>query len=722
MELGKRALSALLCLIIIVGNVVIGGYKLKANALTSLELNAKYHSVKTGNYGVGKYFRNDQSSSCHLRNSSTHCHGNHNGFDYTDDTFCNCKVATEDIAGTTGGIQCFGYARYVFYQLFGLSVAKSYDDKARYKLSDTTNVTLVGQTTSNNESNSKSILSRAKLGDFIQASYSSMHSMIVESVTNNSVTVLECNHDGHCYINTRTISFSSFASQYSCFSLYRATNHPGGQYVPGPPTFATISTDYKGYAVDETVNFSISSDGNLNTLWIYCPNGDTLHYSDVGSNYQLAFGMKGHYQALVQAWNGVGSFISDRIDFVVGPPTYATLSTNYTSYAVDEKVTFSFDSDGNTNTLWIYCPNGDTLHYSDVGSSYQLGFGMKGHYQALVQTWNGQGSFISERTDFVIGDPTYAELNVDRDTYFLNDTVTFNMNSDGSTNTLWIYYPDGSKQYFSNAGSSHQVSFETEGSYSALLQTWNRVGNKMSEKVYFTITEDIVSNITVNSSPRKTIYYEGEALDTSGLTLTATYSSGKAETVTNGFMCTPTVLNTIGTQEVVVTYKDVTTSFNVTVNRRECDDCVWVLQSVTTPATCISCGEGIYICEVCGKEKTDEICIDPTCHSSDLNCRIIQKATCEKDGKYEYRCPDCGEVVSAGKLNKKPTHDFTSWSEWEEESNGSSVRHRDCKSCGYQETQYIPGISAGKSIDLIDLFRILFERIFALFDIYLKKI
>ncbi|MBQ6543634.1 MAG: hypothetical protein IJL77_04525, partial [Clostridia bacterium] len=162
--------------------------------------------------------------------------------------------------------------------------------------------------------------------------------------------------------------------------------------------------------------------------------------------------------------------------------------------------------------------------------------------------------------------------------------------------------------------------------------------------------------------------------------------------------------------------------FSVTVKKFECDDCVWVLQSVTTPATCISCGEGIYICEVCGKEKTDEICIDPTCHSSDLNCRIIQKATCEKDGKYEYRCPDCGEVVSAGKLNKKPTHDFTSWSEWEEESNGSSVRHRDCKNCGYKETQYIPGISAGKSIDLISLFRILFERIFALFDIYLKKI
>ena len=32
--------------------------------------------------------------------------------------------------------------------------------------------------------------------------------------------------------------------------------------------------------------------------------------------------MQGHFQALVQAWNSVGAFCSERIDFVVGSPTY----------------------------------------------------------------------------------------------------------------------------------------------------------------------------------------------------------------------------------------------------------------------------------------------------------------------------------------------------------------------------------------------------------------
>lgn len=221
-------------------------------------------------------------------------------------------------------------------------------------------------------------------------------------------------------------------------------------FEPGPPTIATISTDHTSYEVDETVTFSMNTNGITNTLWIYCPNGDTLYYQDVGATYQLAFGMSGHFQALVEAWNGEGSLCSDRIDFYVGSPTYAYLSTNKTHYAVDERVYFTIDADGIQNNLWIYCPDGETLTYLDVGNSYDLGFGMSGHFQALVETWNGVGSKCSERIDFYVGNQTV--------------TVTFDPNG-GSVSPTSMMVTIGSA--YGNLPSPTRTYYNFDGWYTA---------------------------------------------------------------------------------------------------------------------------------------------------------------------------------------------------------------------------------------------------------------
>ena len=259
-------------------------------------------------------------------------------------------------------------------------------------------------------------------------------------------------------------------------------------FVVGPPTYAALSSNKKLYARDEPVYFTVNADGNINTLWIYCPNGDTLNYQNIGTSYELGFGMLGHYQALVEAWNGEGSLQSERIDFVVGPPTYAALSINKKSYAIDEPVYFTIDADGNINTLWIYCPNGDTLNYQNIETtSYELGFGMPGHFQALVETWNGEGSFQSDRIDFVVGPPTYAAIVSDKATYSIGEEVTFTCNTDGDTNTIWIYYPDGTSQYFRDIDTGVTLTFDTEGNYEALVQAWNTVDSLISERIGFTV-------------------------------------------------------------------------------------------------------------------------------------------------------------------------------------------------------------------------------------------
>ena len=149
---------------------------------------------------------------------------------------------------------------------------------------------------------------------------------------------------------------------------------------------------------------------------------------------------------------------------------------------------FSFNTDGNSNTLWIYCPNDETLYYEDVGDSYFLPFGMLGHYHALVQAWNGQGSFTSEVIDFVVGPPTFASIATDKTTYLTNETVTFTCDSDGNKNTIWIYYPDGSSNYFEGVGTSYSMSFTTCGGYQALVQAWNGEGSYTSDRISFTVT------------------------------------------------------------------------------------------------------------------------------------------------------------------------------------------------------------------------------------------
>ena len=81
-----------------------------------------------------------------------------------------------------------------------------------------------------------------------------------------------------------------------------------------------------------------------------------------------------------------------------------------------------------------------------------------------------------------------------------------------------------------------------------------------------TVNEDTLQSIAIKDMPTKTSYYTGQTLDTAGLTLTATFASGKTETVSSGFTCSPTALNTAGTQKITVTYSGKTASFNVTVN------------------------------------------------------------------------------------------------------------------------------------------------------------
>ncbi len=83
--------------------------------------------------------------------------------------------------------------------------------------------------------------------------------------------------------------------------------------------------------------------------------------------------------------------------------------------------------------------------------------------------------------------------------------------------------------------------------------------------LYAQWTEDTVSGIKVKSEPTKLIYFKGETLDTTGLVVAATYVSDKTENISSGFTCSPTKLNSTGTQTITVSYMGFTTDFEITV-------------------------------------------------------------------------------------------------------------------------------------------------------------
>ncbi len=123
-----------------------------------------------------------------------------------------------------GGIQCYGFAKLVIYNLFGTSNG-SYRTW-RYDGTPTVGMKVIGSVTNYSSSNVKSLLSNATSGDVLQFDTSKQHSMIVYKVDSDGVWIYDCNWDSNCGINLRKSSFGAWSGRNSSkLTLLRADNY-----------------------------------------------------------------------------------------------------------------------------------------------------------------------------------------------------------------------------------------------------------------------------------------------------------------------------------------------------------------------------------------------------------------------------------------------------------------------------------------------------------------
>lgn len=141
--------------------------------------------------------------------------------------------------------------------------------------------------------------------------------------------------------------------------------------------------------------------------------------------------------------------------------------------------------------------------------------------------------------------------------------------------TLIAYHSNGDQEVLYTGFSCAPTSFASAGE--VMVQV-NYNGWLCSFPVQVSAKEAAVSSISVLTMPSKTTYNVGDVLDTNGLVCRVYKSDGSQEDVRFGFSCSPTVLNTPGTQNITVNYNGSSCQFSVSVQAKN------ALEVTSTPA------------------------------------------------------------------------------------------------------------------------------------------
>ena len=149
-----------------------------------------------------------------------------------------------------------------------------------------------------------------------------------------------------------------------------------------------------------------------------------------------------------------------------------------------------------------------------------------------------------------------AKINPNKTEFFVGDIL------EREDIILIAQYNNGKEETIKNFYYHEPILLETVGDQEIKV-TYEDKSTTFKIKV----KEVKLSKIEVTKVPEKTVYFEGEELNTTGLELTAIYNNGKKETIKRGYICTPTKLTGTGELTIKVTYEGKEATFTVNVKQ-----------------------------------------------------------------------------------------------------------------------------------------------------------
>lgn len=249
---------------------------------------------------------------------------------------------------------------------------------------------------------------------------------------------------------------------------------------------------------------------------------------------------------------------------------------------------------------------------------------------------------------------------------------------------------------------------QVEGTVYYRAAAYMEYNGKRSDTVYTKIAavtlekaDPTVVGIEIQSKPNKLEYNKGESLDTTGMTVRVVMSDGY-KNITSGFTCSPTVLNTTGTQVITVTHEGKTATFSVTVKETHTHTAgsEWLSDSeshwhvcscghkmsisahtfgvwkTTKEATETTTGEKERTCSACGYKETAVIPVLAHTHSAG--------AEWQSNSSGHWKVCSCGEKMNAA------AHTFGEWKVTKAATEtATGEKERTCSVCGYKETSVI---------------------------------
>ena len=593
----KRILNLLIALSVLFTIISFDIVSVSAASITEASFASKISELQK-TFIDGQYW-NKYSSSDYSRTGTVKCKCSGS---YCAGT-CSCSCGQFNHNGKWYGGQCHGYALKLGYLIFG-------------------SVATVSWTKHYNAYN-------IYAGDLVRINNNS-HSFFVYKVVGDTIYYTECNNSAPCQVKwNRTISKSALASKVtyilhnSSYKLYgtgttsdntepnRVHTDTSAHVRDGFFTLKNVSSgkymnvyggkDANGtkvtmWAYDDSVDqqfnvvhkgngkyklYAVSSSNGTNRVVNVYRNGATPAAGQL-VDLRTPDDDTAQYFYIVPLSDGSYVFeLAARDGYVIAPTSASAATTNGSQLTLQQytgasyqKWKFCNNNGGETYPVGSYSidsytvnTNGVTLTMrSGAGSGYSkvtsVPDGTTLNVTQVNSNWgytsyNGYSGWVC--LDFTIYTPSITSISIYTEPYLMRYFEGDKLDTNGLEITAT--YSNGSTKNITS-GFTTTSDFSTPGTK---IVTVSYGGKTTTFTVYVNPIE--ISDLSISTCATKTKYYVGDTLDTSGLSLTATYNNDSTKTVTSGFS-TSYDFSTTGTKTVTVTYEGLSVSYDVTVENK----------------------------------------------------------------------------------------------------------------------------------------------------------